>query len=292
MSVDIVPILAKARTSDQKYLLPQVLANASPSSTQHYLDSLVRGGDHHGQLLTLLRHSTGLCRDNGEKLVPILTKTINRPGVTPETQCPALQCVTLLVEHSELNTETSKTISTATPGMINSVVSSVEQHGQHSRLVTCSLSLLNALMSRYPGSCGHSRVKIHDMLVSLLGVSSVDHQLLGQCFILLCQVGGGGRDGVEHTTHYNTMLATMVSTVHTGLDKLLAGIRELDHFPDIVSLATSLKLRDSGGVEQLARQIEHMLAVIGQLLMRGFPQNRRVPVDSVLSGEFNAIVNT
>ena len=63
---------------------------------------------------------------------------------------------------------------------------------------------------------------------------------------------------------------------------MYSGIKELDHHSSFVSLATPWKLHD-GNLEHLAWQLESILGAMSQLLVRGFPHMRRIPVDSLLS---------
>jgi len=275
MSVDIVPILSKCDKVNEKQLLSQLLPRASKSSLQSYLNSLLGKCDHIHRLQVLqliLKQSPEVCRENGEKLIPILNKILQRPGVGSDVQDAVFHCLSLVIETSLNNTDTSKSISSSAPSVINTILSTNSNSG---------LSLLAMLMTRYPGSCGQARPRILDMLVSRLS-SRTNLRLLGKCFTLLCQVGGGGREGVEHTAHYNTMVATLISSIHTGLNNVFEGIRELDNHTDIVKLATPIKLNDSN-TEQLAWQLDTMFGVLGEMLVRGFPQTRRVPVDSILS---------
>ena len=211
----------------------------------------------------------------------VLTKTFHRPGVSPELQSVVSQCLCQVIQSSSNSSDTGKVISSSAPALITAILSVVTSH-QSPRLVTSSLSLLACLMSRYPGSCGQARPRIMEMLMSQLTTPRSRLQLLGRCLSLVCQVGGGGREGVEHTSHYNTLLATLTSTVHTGLNTLLTGIKELDTFPDVVALATPWSLKDSS-LEQLAWQLDSCMSVTAQLLLRGFPQSRRISVDSLMS---------
>ena len=288
MSVDIGLILSKAGRSSERLLLSQLLPSASPASLQSYLGTVMARCDQVGGaacLLLLLRHAPGLARDSGEKLMAVLTKTFHRPGISPELQSVVSQCLCEVIQSSSNSSDTGKAISSAAPGLITAILSVVSSPHHSPRLVTSSLSLLAVLMSRYPGSCGQARPRILEMLISQLDTlrSRSGHlQVLGRCLSLVCQVGGGGRDGVEHSAHYNTLLATLVSTVHTGLNTLLIGIKELDTFPDIVALASPWSLKDSS-VEQLSWQLDSCMSVISQLLLRGFPQSRLVSVDSLLS---------
>ena len=212
-----------------------------------------------------------------------MSQASQRPGLAASNQCVLFQCMKLLVEHSAGNSDTSKIISTSVPGLITSIVSLTT--APTPALLTCSLSLLSELMTRFPGSCCHSRVKIQELLTSLLGHRSVDQQLVGHCWTLLCQVGGGGREGVEHTTQYNNSLSSLVSTVHVGLNTVFSGVRELDQYQDIVNTAQPLNIftENNNNLEKQTLKIQNVLTIIGEMLVRGFPQKRRVPVESVLS---------
>lgn len=155
--------------------------------------------------------------------------------------------------------------------------------------MSTSLQLLAVLMSRYPGSCGQVRSRLQDKLVTLMGKEGeqVGMELLGKCFSLLPQVGGGGREGAEHMNQYSSLVSSLVSTVHTGLSSLYPHVREFDTFTTNSS-ATPLSLPQGGGGQlerniTLAMQMDRAMGVLGQLLIRGFPHVRVVPVDMLLS---------
>ena len=287
MSIDIGPILSRAGRSSERLVLGQLLSSASLASLQTYLSGLLGRCDHFDGaacLLILLRHDPGLARDSGEKLMSVLTKTFHRPGVSPELQGVVCQCLVQVIQNSVNSSDTGKAISSSTPSLVTTILSVVS--GQQSvRLTSTCLTLLAVLMSRYSGSCGQLRPKIMEMLISHLDTVRSRGgrvQQLGRCFSLVCQVGGGGREGVEHSAHHNSLLASLVSTVHSGLNTLLAGIKELDTFPDVVAMATPWALKEIS-LEQLSWKLENCMSVISQLLLRGFPQSRRVSVDSLLS---------
>ena len=198
MSVDIGLILSKVGRSNERLLLGQLLPSASPASVQSYLGSLLARSDQVGScscLLLLLRHAPGLARDSGEKLMTVLTKTFHRPGVSPELQSVVSQCLCQVIQSSSNSSDTGKVISSSAPALITAILSVVTSHQSPSRLVTSSLSLLACLMSRYPGSCGQARPRIMEMLISQLTTPRSRLQLLGRCLSLVCQVGGGGREG-------------------------------------------------------------------------------------------------
>jgi len=293
MSVDICPILRGVPDSMQSSLLTKLLSggNVSASSMQSHLSSLLpllsSSQDQSSalqSLLPLLRSSGDLCSSNCEKLLPLLSKILSRPGLSLNTLQMVFQCLTLLVVNSSTNSEVGKLVSTSAPSFINSVMST-----KTGLAMTSSLQLLAVLMSRYPGSCGHARSRIQDKLVKLLGKEGeeVNMELLGKCFSLLPQVGGGGREGSEHITQYNIMVNSMVSTIHTGLTSLFSHVREFDTYLTSSS-ATPLALPQAGGGQLernivLAMQLDRTMSVLGQLLTRGFPQARVIPVDLLLS---------
>ena len=300
--MDIVPLLARCgRGSEERRLLSVLLPAASLASLQQQLAVLVARCDQVSRrrynqprsnmstaqvssvrcLITLLTHHPDLARDN-EKLVTGLARVFHRPGVSPELQTQLGHCLALVVRASTNNSDTGKTIAAAAPALINTVLALLAADPSPAPLVTSGLALLAALMSRYPGSCGAARPRILERLVSrLLGSGRGRVQLVGRCLALACQVGGGGREGAEHCGHYSSLVHTIVATVHTGLSTLLAGVKELDTFPDLVSLAPPWPLEAS--LEKLAWQLETAMALLGRLLTAGFPHPRRVIVDTVLS---------
>jgi len=293
MSVDICPILRGVPASMQSSLLTKLLSggNVTPSSSQSHLSSLLpllsSTQDQCSalqSLLPLLRSSEDLCSSNCEKLLPLLSKILSRPGLSLNTLQMVFQCLTLLVANSTTNSDMGKLVSSSTPSFINSVVST-----KVGLALTSSLQLLAVLMSRYPGSCGHSRSRILDKLVKLLGKEGeeVNMELLGKCFSLLPQVGGGGKEGSEHVAQYNNLMNSMVSTIHTGLTSLFSHVREFDTYLTSSS-APPLVLPQVGGGQLernivLAMQLDRTMGVLGQLLIRGFPHARIIPVDMILS---------
>jgi len=293
MSVDICPILRGVLDSMQSSLLTKLLSggNVSTSSLQSHLSSLLpllsSSQDQSSalqSLLPLLRSSGGLCTTNCEKLLPLLSKILSRPGLSLNTLQMVFQCLTLLVVNSTTNSDVGKLVSSSAPSFMNSIMST-----KPGLALTSSLQLLAVLMSRYPGSCGHARSRIQDKLVNLLGKEGeeVNMELLGKCFSLLPQVGGGGREGSEHITQYNNMVNSMVSTIHTGITSLFSHVREFDTYLTSSS-AAPLALPEAGGGQLernivLATQLDRTMSLLGQLLIRGFPQARIIPVDMLLS---------
>ena len=57
-------------------------------------------------------------------------------------------------------------------------------------------------------------------MVSTLG-HGVGLKLLGKAFSLLPQLGGGGKEGVEHSNAHQRLTFSMIGTLHIGLDTLL-----------------------------------------------------------------------
>jgi len=284
MSTDIGPILAKCSGGNERHLLTQLLPSVSKISLQNYINSLSSKCDQQQRvecLRTVLQHSTELCQDNGDKLLPILNRIIQRPGICGQLASSVYKCLSLIIQASVNSSETGKNITATTPSIVNTILT-VKPGDGHS---SSALSLLSILMSKYSGACGQQRPKIQETLISHLNSSHNSEarvKLLGKCLILMCRIGGGGKEGAEHSSHFNTLLATLVSTIHTGLNTMYSGIKELDHHSSFVSLATPWKLHD-GNVEHLAWQLESILGAMSQLLVRGFPHMRRIPVDSLLS---------
>ena len=57
-------------------------------------------------------------------------------------------------------------------------------------------------------------------MVSTLG-NGIGLKLLGKAFSLLPQLGGGGKEGVEHSNAHMRLVLSMIATLHIGLDTLL-----------------------------------------------------------------------
>jgi len=293
MSVDICPILGGVPTSIQPSMLSKLVSvgNVSSSSLKSHLTSLVpllsSSQDQLSALLSLLpllRSSADLCTANCEKILPLLSKILSRPGLPLSTMQVVFQCLTLLVVNSPASSEVGKLVSSLAPSFINSILST-----KAGPALTPSLQLLAVLMSRYPGSCGHVRARLQDKLVVLLGKEGeeVGMELLGKCFSLLPQVGGGGKEGAEHISQYNTMVSSMVATVHSGISTLYSHVREFDTFHSSSSSAPLVLPQGVGGQLErnmtLSMQLDRVLGVLGQLLVRGFPHARVIPVDMLLS---------
>ena len=64
-----------------------------------------------------------------------------------------------------------------------------------------SLPFLACLMEVYPGSCGHARTAIENMLAAQMGKGQLDTRLVGKCLGLIPQLGGGGKDGAGYGSH-------------------------------------------------------------------------------------------
>jgi len=194
------------------------------------------------------------------------------------------QCLALLVANSVTSSDTGKLVSSLAPSFVSSILST-----KAGPALNTSLQLLSVLMTRYPGSCGQARSRLQEKLVTLVGKEGehVSMELLGKCFSLLPQVGGGGREGAEHINQYSSMMSSLVSTVHTGLSSLYPHVREFDTFNSPES-ATPFSLPQAGGGQlerniTLGMQLDRTMGVLGQLLIRGFPHVRVIPVDLLLS---------
>jgi len=265
--------------------------NVSPSSLQSHLSTLLpllsSPQDQSSALLSLLpllRSSSSICSTNCEKLLPLVSKIMTRPGLSLTTLQVVYQCLALLVANSVTSSDTGKLVSSLAPSFISSILST-----KPGPALNTSLQLLAVLMTRYPGSCGQARSRLQEKLVTLVGKEGeqLSIELLGKCFSLLPQVGGGGRDGAEHINQYSSMMSSLVSTVHTGLSSLYPHVREFDTFNSPDS-ATPFSLPQGGGGQlerniTLGMQLDRTMGVLGQLLIRGFPHVRVIPVDLLLS---------
>ena len=285
MSLDISAVLAGGGGGVS--LLPHLVTSATAASLQTQLSSLARrlSRSSLSDMVTVLSSSPRLCRDNGESLVPLLTKYYQRPGLQPGEQRLVCQCLTLLVENSLPTSEAGRTISTSASSLISVILSC-----QSSQALPSGLHLLTALMKNYPGSCGQARARIQERIFSLVETGEkVGRSVLGRCLSLLCQVGGGGREGAEHTASHSALTASIVSTIHSALSEMFSGVREVDSYAEIVSLGAPVKMR-SANLCQRAMQTETLMEVLGEMLTVGFPQARAVPVESFLSVSVRVLV--
>ena len=86
--------------------------------------------------------------------------------------------------------------------------------------------------------------KIETTLVSTLG-QGVGMKLLGKVFSLLPQLGGGGKEGVEHSAAHQRLLLSTISTLHNSLDTLLE--HKVKEFPCARPTSTPLALPPCNG---------------------------------------------
>ena len=86
--------------------------------------------------------------------------------------------------------------------------------------------------------------KIETALVSTLG-QGVGMKLLGKVFSLLPQLGGGGKEGVEHSNAHQRLLLSTISTLHNSLDTLLE--HKVKEFPCARPSSTPLALPPCNG---------------------------------------------
>ena len=86
--------------------------------------------------------------------------------------------------------------------------------------------------------------KIETTLVFTLG-QGVGMKLLGKVFSLLPQLGGGGKEGVEHSNAHQRLLLSTISTLHNGLDTLLE--HKVKEFPSARPTSTPLALPPCNG---------------------------------------------
>ena len=148
-------------------------------------------------------------------IIAILNRIIQRPGICGQLASSVYKCLSLIIQASVNSSETGKNITATTPSIVNTILT-VKPGDGHS---SSALSLLSILMSKYSGACGQLRPKIQETLISHLNSSHNSEarvKLLGKCLTLMCRIGGGGKEGAEHSSHFNTLLATLVSTIHTG----------------------------------------------------------------------------
>jgi hypothetical protein len=166
-----------------------------------------------------------------------------------------------------------------------------------------ALLLLVTLMARYPGSCGAARPRLEAAFLELLG-AGVGPALLGKAWALLPQLGGGGKEGAEHTARHAGLVAGMLGALHAGLDTLLQHVRELQPVRKETVPALVLPLRQVIGLlilplilvphlapqgpslqraAGLSAQLEDLMVALGALLTRGFPAPRLLPVDGLLA---------
>ena len=131
MSVDLSLVLSGRETSGVPDLFPHLVSTASPASLQKHLSSLVKKltGASLGNLLTLLSSSPELCRDNGETVVPLLTKHLQRPGLPAREHRLTCQCLSLLIENSLATSEAGRTISTSASSLISVILPSQSSLG-------------------------------------------------------------------------------------------------------------------------------------------------------------------
>jgi len=111
MSSDIGPILAKCSHGNERNLLSQLLPSASKASLQTYINSLSSKCDQYQRvecLRTVLQHSSELCQDNGDKLLPILNRIIQRPGLCGQLANSVYKCLSLIIQSSINSSDTGK----------------------------------------------------------------------------------------------------------------------------------------------------------------------------------------
>ena len=280
MSLDIKAVLSSRETDGAPSLLPHLVSSASPASLQTQLTSLLRRLTRSSlsDLLTILSSSSQLCRTNGESLVPLLVKHLQRPGLETGEQRLVCSCLSLIVENSLTTSEAGRTISTSASALISVILSC--QSGQ---TLPSALTLLAVLMRKYPGSCGQSRPRIEEKVFSLIeSGEKAGVRMVGRLLSLVCQVGGGGREGVDHTNQHSALLASLLSTIHSGISEVFSGVKEVDSYSELVSQGAPIKMK-SANICQRALQVETLMEVMGEMLTVGFPQARPVSVENLLS---------
>ena len=285
MSVDISLVLSSRESSGAADLFPHLVSTASPASLQTHLTSLLKKvtGASLGNLLTILSSSPELCCANGETVVPLLTKNLQRPGLGAREHRLTCQCLSLLIENSLATSEAGRTISASASSLISTILST-----QSSQSLVSSLQLLTVLMRCYPGSCGQARQRIQEKIFSLVEAGGKGGRgrsvlsVLGKCLSLSCQVGGGGKEGVEHTAQYSVLLSSLVSTIHSGLQEVFHGVREVDNYVEIINQGSIVNLK-SANISQRASQLVTLMELLGVVITGGFPQARKVSVESLLS---------
>jgi len=284
--MDVKSLLEAVPLPQRPVVLGELLASSSPFSPSSLaplvswlVPQVVGGGGHPGAALAclglLLKHCPSLPSLHCPTLLPPLQQLLGRRQ-SEDTLHHTLACVTLLVQNTLPASESGRLIATSAPNLINHVLHLERPHQ--------GLNFLSVLMKRYPGSCGFTKPKLESLFLSLVGSPAVSLPCLCKCFLLLSQVGGGGKEGSGHTASHSALLAQVIETAGGLLTELYQPSQApappvTRHLLSLSPLKGSTVARQVGRV----RQVQHLLSIAAHLVAGGFPVPRSVSVDKLLN---------
>eukprot|EP00088_Acartia_fossae_P051550 TRINITY_DN5790_c0_g1_i11.p1 TRINITY_DN5790_c0_g1~~TRINITY_DN5790_c0_g1_i11.p1 ORF type:complete len:777 (-),score=207.22 TRINITY_DN5790_c0_g1_i11:77-2407(-) len=187
------------------------------------------------------------------------------------------QCIALLlkiaVDIGEIQKEMSGNVSTLLSVIVNS------------DSVDCWMPVLRQVMTLYPGPCGPFKGQIWKKLCGEIGCGRIKPNDLGHLFALSGQLGGGGREGVEHTRTFSNNFGLVATTLNKALNELFANVEMFERFP---SSGDVIMLSGGGGgglVQQTTKlaQILDLLEIECSLITKSFPQVREIDCELILS---------
>jgi len=293
MSVDVIQLIQSVPSNLRSTLIAKLLLdeNLSEASVNQYVSKLIPCVSNPQEqksalqtLLKILKSSFSLSPSCCEKLLTVISKLPSRPGIDKSLLLHSFQCLTVLIQKSENDSESGKLVSSLAPTLVKTIV-----ENSLNISTRASLQLLATIMGHYPGSCGQLKFKIQEKLISMLSMDAehVESDLIGKCFSLLPQVGGGGKEGTEHKKQFDDMFNSLLACVHKGISNLFANVREFDSYSSLTSIPTfNLPQVVGGQIEKniaMTFQIERCMDILSHMISRAFPHSRLMPVDSVLT---------
>ncbi|XP_023346000.1 uncharacterized protein LOC111714999 isoform X3 [Eurytemora carolleeae] len=144
--------------------------------------------------------------------------------------------------------------------------------------------LLSDIMEKFPGACGAFRGQILSALVNLIGTGCIRRTDLGRLVCLYAQVGGGGKEGVEHTKSFSTTWKLVFNTTTNLLNEMFKFVQEAEK-PVVTGDRMSLPVVSGSMAGQLLAlsQFADLIEILCSLLTYSFPQGREIRCEEILN---------
>jgi len=215
--------------------------------------------------------------DYGSKLFVSLNRIVTKQSEPTNIRLLASQCLVCVVKVSADGGDLQKEVAAAVPSLVNSIL--------HSGCPDIWVPLLAQIMKTFPGPCGPIRTQIMSSLSGLVGRGVVKRTQVGGLFVLYPQLGGGGREGVEHSRNFAMLWDTVTNTVNKLLNTFFKYIQGEGQPGN--SGGDVLSLEPVGGTGVAAyltkfAQLLDLMEIQCSMLTSPFPQSREIRCEEVI----------
>jgi len=213
------------------------------------------------------------------KLFVIVNKIFAKPEEPMLNRIYAGKCLVELIKESLTSTDTQREMGTNISGLLN-VVNNLD-------CPDAWAPLLKQVMVSFPGGCGAFRGQILKKLSGEIGEGQIDGKTLGELFVLFQQVGGAGKDGIEHLKAFAMAFNKIVSTANTAINTIFQDVQLFEKLPSTTSDEELLPIQHRG-MGSIANQYFKVSQAMDLLeleccmLTKSFNQPRKFDVDMLL----------